>query len=173
MTRVKHSASALTAPSPPQSSAWLAVTQCQVVQWKFWWKFSQLSFHYSVMRKAQPAQLPALIITALTSHLEWCRSTSSGLDICQARPRYRRVWGLHSSHPHPHNLTMQVLRNLHREVMELNSELNLLKKTVFLSERELEEYQLRTEDCQYEVINIVKIANHKSLSLQRWLRAER
>ena len=46
---------------------------------------------------------------------------------------------------------MQVLRNLHREVMELNSELNLLKKTVFLSERELEEYQLRTEDCQYEV----------------------
>ena len=34
--------------------------------------------------------------------------------------------------------------------MELNSELNLLKKTVFLSERELEEYQLRTEESQYE-----------------------
>lgn len=42
--------------------------------------------------------------------------------------------------------------------MELNSELNLLKKTVFLSERELEEYQLRTEDCHYEVKN----ANNKS-----------
>ena len=48
-------------------------------------------------------------------------------------------------------VTLQVLRNLHREVMELNSELNLLKKTVFLSERELEEYQFRTEDYQYEV----------------------
>ena len=53
-----------------------------------------------------------------------------------------------------YTVIMQVLRNLHREVMELNSELNLLKKTVFLSERELEEYQLRTEDCQYEVGNI-------------------
>ena len=50
-----------------------------------------------------------------------------------------------------HTVNVQVLRNLHREVMELNSELNLLKKTVFLSERELEEYQFRTEDYEYEV----------------------
>ena len=50
-----------------------------------------------------------------------------------------------------YTVIMQVLRNLHREVMEINSELNLLKKTVFLSERELEEYQFRAEDCQYEV----------------------
>ena len=52
---------------------------------------------------------------------------------------------------------MQVLRNLHREVLELNSELNLLKKTVYLSERELEEYQLRTEDCQYEVFQQIPV----------------
>ena len=50
-----------------------------------------------------------------------------------------------------YTLNMQVLRNLHSQVIELNSQLNLLKRQVFLSERELEEYQFAREE--YEVIH--------------------
>ena len=44
----------------------------------------------------------------------------------------------------------QVIRNLHTEVMELNSSLNLLKKVVMVTERELEEYQA-TQQSRSEV----------------------
>ena len=47
--------------------------------------------------------------------------------------------------------TVQLIRNLHSEVMELNSELNLLKKVVGLGERELEEYQVEVKRQEMDV----------------------
>ena len=47
--------------------------------------------------------------------------------------------------------SVQVIRNLHSEVMELNSELNILKKKVLLSERALEEHQAGAEQLQSQV----------------------
>ena len=85
---VKHSFSASSQQQPPSSPS-IPVSQ-YLVQGAGW----KIQFSLFIDEESWASE-PALIITALTSHLVSCQpgllSTSWGSDICRVLPRYRRV----------------------------------------------------------------------------------